>query len=88
MSMPTLLARLKELRLYLARSHQVPAYVVFPDTTLIEMARVRPASLDQMRQISGVGPRKLEQFGALFLEVTRPEDHEAVAQKAAGFDRA
>jgi len=32
-----------------------------------------------MRQISGVGPRKLEQFGALFLEVTRPGDHEGVA---------
>jgi superfamily II DNA helicase RecQ len=37
------------------------------------MARVRPASLDQMREISGVGPRKLEQFGPQFLEVTRAE---------------
>jgi len=68
-----LLARLKELRLTLARAQQVPAYVVFPDATLIEMARARPASLDEMRQISGVGPRKLEQFGAHFLAVTRPE---------------
>jgi len=50
----------------------VPAYVVFPDATLIEMARARPASLEEMRQISGVGPRKLEQFGAQFLAVTRP----------------
>jgi ATP-dependent DNA helicase RecQ len=64
----------------------VPAYVVFPDATLIEMARVRPSSLDQMRQISGVGPRKLEQFGPLFLAVTRSDDRETVAPVAA-FDR-
>jgi ATP-dependent DNA helicase RecQ len=66
-----LLARLKDLRLELARAQRVPAYVVFPDATLIEMARVRPASLDEMRTISGVGPRKLAQFGPAFLEVTR-----------------
>jgi ATP-dependent DNA helicase RecQ len=78
-----LLAKLKELRLTLARAQQVPAYVVFPDATLIEMARVRPSSLDQMRQISGVGPRKLEQFGPLFLAVTRSDHHEAVAPASA-----
>ncbi|HEY1384689.1 MAG TPA: RQC domain-containing protein, partial [Dongiaceae bacterium] len=66
-----LLAKLKDLRLELARAQRVPAYVVFPDATLIEMARVRPASLDEMRTISGVGPRKLAQFGPAFLEVTR-----------------
>jgi len=65
-----LLAKLKELRLSLARAQRVPAYVVFPDATLIEMARARPSSLDQMREISGVGPRKLEQFGPAFLELT------------------
>jgi ATP-dependent DNA helicase RecQ len=69
-----LLTKLKELRLTLAREQRVPAYVVFPDATLIEMARVRPASLDQMREISGVGPRKLAQFGPQFLEVTRVTD--------------
>ncbi|HEY3144952.1 MAG TPA: HRDC domain-containing protein, partial [Dongiaceae bacterium] len=68
-----LLARLKELRLDLARAQRVPAYVVFPDATLIEMARLRPSSLDQMRAISGVGPRKLEQFGPAFLELTRSD---------------
>ena len=36
-----------------------------------EMARVRPSSLDEMREISGVGPRKLAQFGDAFLQVTR-----------------
>ena len=68
-----LLAKLKDLRLTLAREQRVPAYVVFPDATLIEMARARPSSLDQMREISGVGPRKLEQFGPQFLAVTRTE---------------
>jgi|SoiMetStandDraft_5_1073268.scaffolds.fasta_scaffold07165_1 ATP-dependent DNA helicase RecQ len=81
-----LLAKLKELRLTLARAQQVPAYVVFPDATLIEMARVRPSSLDQMRQISGVGPRKLEQFGPLFLAVTR-SDHRDVVAPASAVDR-
>jgi ATP-dependent DNA helicase RecQ len=64
-----LLAALKALRLKLARERNVPAFVVFPDTTLNEMARERPANLDQMMEISGVGPRKLEQFGDAFLEV-------------------
>jgi ATP-dependent DNA helicase RecQ len=68
-----MLAKLKDLRLSLAREQRVPAYVVFPDATLIEMARARPGSLDEMRQISGVGPRKLEQFGPQFLAVTRAE---------------
>ena len=63
--------RLKELRLSLARARQVPAYVVFPDATLIEMARRRPGSLDEMAEISGVGARKLAQFGPAFLDVTR-----------------
>jgi ATP-dependent DNA helicase RecQ len=86
-----LLAKLKELRLSLAREQRVPAYVVFPDATLIEMARLRPTSLDEMRQISGVGPRKLEQFGPAFLEVTRsgdaPGHHEVVPPRPAA-DRA
>jgi ATP-dependent DNA helicase RecQ len=47
----------------------VPAYVVFPDKTLIEMAEKKPANLDQMAGITGVGARKLESYGAAFLEV-------------------
>jgi ATP-dependent DNA helicase RecQ len=64
-----LLAALKKLRLELARMRTVPAYVVFSDATLIEMARERPATLEQMAGINGVGPRKLEDFGETFLEV-------------------
>jgi ATP-dependent DNA helicase RecQ len=63
-----LLAALKSLRLELAREKNVPAYVVFPDATLMEMARERPATLDEMADINGVGPRKLEGFGKMFLD--------------------
>ena len=62
-----LLSRLKQHRLDLARARNVPAYVVFPDSTLIEMARIRPNTLDDMSGINGVGPKKLNEFGASFL---------------------
>jgi ATP-dependent DNA helicase RecQ len=62
-----LLAALKTLRLDLARARKVPAFVVFSDATLIEMAAERPATLDQMAAINGVGPRKLQDFGETFL---------------------
>ncbi len=47
----------------------MPAYVVFPDRTLIEMAEQKPATLDAMAGITGVGAKKLESYGAAFLEV-------------------
>jgi len=62
-----LLAELKTLRLEFARTRNVPAYVVFHDATLLEMARERPATLEQMAAINGVGPAKLENFGNAFL---------------------
>jgi ATP-dependent DNA helicase RecQ len=64
-----LLAALKAKRRALAEAQNVPAYVVFPDRTLIEMAERKPATLDQMAGITGVGARKLESYGAAFLEV-------------------
>ncbi|WP_128514397.1 DNA helicase RecQ [Tabrizicola thermarum] len=64
-----LLALLKAKRRALAEAQNVPAYVVFPDRTLIEMAERKPATLDQMAGITGVGARKLESYGAAFLEV-------------------
>ncbi len=64
-----LLSALKAKRRALAEAMGVPAYVVFPDRTLIEMAERRPATLDEMAQITGVGAKKLESFGAAFLEV-------------------
>ncbi|HSV28800.1 MAG TPA: RQC domain-containing protein, partial [Candidatus Omnitrophota bacterium] len=65
---PDLLSALKSLRLSLAVAEGVPAYVVFPDRTLIEMASVKPATLDEMAGIHGVGQAKLARFGRQFLE--------------------
>ncbi len=64
-----LLSALKARRRALAEAQRVPAYVVFPDRTLIEMAEKRPRDLDEMAAISGVGAKKLERYGAIFLEV-------------------
>lgn len=64
-----LLSLLKSKRRALAEAQNVPAYVVFPDRTLIEMAERKPATLDQMAGITGVGAKKLESYGAAFLEV-------------------
>ena len=64
-----LLAALKTLRTKLAQAQKVPAYVVFSDRTLIELATHRPASLGAMREVHGVGDTKLERYGAAFLEV-------------------
>jgi len=68
-----LLSALKAKRRGLAEAARVPAYVIFPDRTLIEMAEKRPNSLDQMAQISGVGAKKLDKFGDAFLEVINGE---------------
>ena len=60
----SLFERLRAWRADAARSHGVPAYVIFHDATLAEIARTRPASLDALRGISGVGARKLDAYGA------------------------
>ena len=64
-----LLSALKAKRRALAEAAKVPAYVIFPDRTLIEMAETRPQTLDQMAGVNGVGAKKLERYGATFLEV-------------------
>ncbi len=68
---PALLAALKALRSKLAQAQRVPAYVVFSDRTLIELAIHRPDSPRAMREIHGVGDTKLERYGEAFLEVVR-----------------
>ncbi|MDP7348419.1 MAG: RQC domain-containing protein, partial [Phycisphaeraceae bacterium] len=60
---------LRARRLELAQDQGVPPYVVFHDTTLIEMVHVRPQSLEAMGQITGVGEAKLERYGQTFLDV-------------------
>lgn len=47
-----------------ARTHNVPAYVIFHDATMREIAKAQPASLDDLRGVSGVGEKKLETYGA------------------------
>ncbi|AZQ69069.1 DNA helicase RecQ [Silicimonas algicola] len=68
-----LLSALKAKRRALAEAQKVPAYVIFPDRTLIEMAETRPKSLDEMARIGGVGAKKLERYGRTFLEVITGE---------------
>jgi ATP-dependent DNA helicase RecQ len=64
-----LLSALKAKRRALAEAARVPAYVIFTDRTLIEMAETRPQSLDEIARVSGVGATKLERYGAAFLQV-------------------
>ena len=74
-----LLARLRDLRRTISREDQVPAYVVFPDRTLAEMAVRRPTNPSALAQIRGVGPAKLEKYGDRFLEVVRAYDETEAA---------
>jgi DNA helicase-2/ATP-dependent DNA helicase PcrA len=62
---------LRAWRLERARGQAVPAYVVFPDRTLAEMAVRRPRTLAAMGDIKGVGPAKLDRYGQLFLDALR-----------------
>ncbi|KQR35819.1 ATP-dependent DNA helicase RecQ [Rhizobium sp. Leaf155] len=60
---------LRAVRMDISKDLGVPPYVVFPDTTLVALATERPSDEDEMLDISGVGPSKLERFGDAFLEV-------------------
>jgi ATP-dependent DNA helicase RecQ len=62
-----LLARLKAWRLAEARAQSVPAFVIFNDRTLAEIARAKPADLRELRAISGVGEAKLARYGEVLL---------------------
>jgi ATP-dependent DNA helicase RecQ len=59
---------LRKLRRELAQDQNVPPYVVFADRTLLEMAEKRPATLEDLRAIHGVGERKIALYGDAFLE--------------------
>lgn len=56
--------KLRWWRMEIARAHNVPAYVIFHDATLREIARLSPTTLNDLRVISGVGEKKLESHGA------------------------
>jgi len=63
--------RLRNWRAAIAKKHGVPAYVVFHDATLAELARECPSTTDALSRISGVGARKLERYGADLLALLR-----------------
>ncbi len=67
----SLFERLRKLRQQIALKENIPAYLVFNDATLKEMERVRPLSESDFLNISGVGQRKLEVYGSIFIsEIT------------------
>ncbi|MFT7370247.1 MAG: ATP-dependent DNA helicase RecQ [Alteromonas macleodii] len=68
-----LLSALKAKRRFFAEQLGGPAYIVFNDKSLIEMAEKRPKTLDDMARIGGVGTKKLDSYGAAFLEVINGE---------------
>jgi len=63
-----LLKKLKELRLDLAKKQKVPAFVIFSDQTLFHMVEIKPENIDEMKNITGVGPLKLKRYGKKFLD--------------------
>ena len=62
---------LRELRGKLAREANIPAYVVFSNATLQDMARKRPRTMMDFRRVSGVGELKASWYGKEFLERIR-----------------
>jgi ATP-dependent DNA helicase RecQ len=68
-----LFERLRGLRRELAEARGVPAYVIFSDATLRELARARPASLEAMGAVHGVGQKKLADFGPVFVRAIAAE---------------
>jgi ATP-dependent DNA helicase RecQ len=63
---------LRAFRLQVARERHVPPYVVFHDTTLRELARLKPTTIEALRHVYGVGARKAEDLGAAVIDVIRP----------------
>jgi ATP-dependent DNA helicase RecQ len=65
---------LRARRRELAMEGGVPPYVIFHDSTLREMAQLRPSTLRALSEVSGVGQAKLDKYGAAFVEVIRQHD--------------
>ncbi len=66
-----LFSALKSKRMELARERSVPAYIIFPDTTLHQMLLHKPQTREEMGKLNGVGPHKLEKYCEAFLEVIK-----------------
>ncbi|MCC7046989.1 MAG: DNA helicase RecQ [Alphaproteobacteria bacterium] len=74
-----LLARLKRLRVELARQRAVPAYVVFSDKSLSDMALIKPRDRTQFATVYGVGEKKLAEFSDVFLRAIREHEQAQAA---------
>lgn len=66
-----LLKALKDLRLSIAREHNLPPYVIFHDKTLIDMVLLKPKNIDQLAMVNGIGQSKLQKYGDEFLRVIK-----------------
>ena len=75
---PELFEKLKACRTQLAVKQGLPPYVIFHDSTLVEMTQRLPSGPDELLQVSGVGAHKLEQYGEDFLAVIRAHRDEAL----------
>jgi ATP-dependent DNA helicase RecQ len=73
---------LRDWRRQVAREHGVPAYTVFHDSTLEEIARRRPGSTEELRAVSGVGAVKLERYGTAVLGVVQGAEREVMSATA------
>jgi ATP-dependent DNA helicase RecQ len=63
--------RLRAVRLRIARERGVPPYVIFHDTTLRELARLKPMRVEELHSVYGIGARKAEQLGQAFVDEIR-----------------
>jgi ATP-dependent DNA helicase RecQ len=64
---------LREMRARLAKAQNLPAYVIFHDSTLRIIAEERPGSMSELARIGGIGAAKLDRYGAEVLEVVREQ---------------
>jgi ATP-dependent DNA helicase RecQ len=81
----SLLASLKKLRFAIAKERQVPAYLIFSDRSLLDMAKRCPHTVDEFAEVNGVGASKLKDFAARFLGAIRA--HEDNGREAAAAKR-
>ena len=72
---PSLVGALRAWRSEMARQRGVPAYVVLHDSTIDGIAAARPATLDELRSIPGIGDKKLEHYGGELIALLTAASH-------------
>ena len=72
-----LFAKLKELRMTIAKEEKVPAYIIFSDATLVDMCQKLPRSEEELLAVSGVGRVKLSRYGERFLHLLCDQERSA-----------